>query len=397
MPLISAEVIFLDTNLRLIHIPLHLYSYFLQAILPLLFPLLPEDNDDDDDDAPDEIKYLQRTSWASRNTFLNVSITPVECSIACSSDIAEKIFAQIKEAIDQISPEDCPVTISDDEFVVFQVDGQGLDAGQRVLELTSPLALAGISIFFITTYFSDYILVPRKSRSHVIAVLERRGFAFDNTSLSLHASNTPPPTSNGHNRNTSSSSSFEVPPPSTPPPSTISELQTRTFTLLKRRNVVPRAYPDIRLVQCAGRHDSPKQGMHHETTLQFGLIRFLGHQPRFMNLTLTRDDPASILLPVEAVPLFGDEVLSGNKEEVLCPITLDLRALPLEVTGIVCGVAGRLAGRLAIGNGQLGEGSVEMSYLSTARAGTVIVGEEELERAMGALEMGVDSGNGKAG
>ena len=31
-----------------------------------------------------------------------------------------------------------------EDFVVMQVDGEGLEAGQRVLELTSPLALAGM-------------------------------------------------------------------------------------------------------------------------------------------------------------------------------------------------------------------------------------------------------------
>ena len=36
------------------------------------------------------------------------------------------------------------VSITADDFVVMQVDGEGLDAGQRVLELTSPLALAGM-------------------------------------------------------------------------------------------------------------------------------------------------------------------------------------------------------------------------------------------------------------
>jgi len=39
--------------------------------------------------------------------------------------------------------------------------------------------------------------------------------------------------------------------------------------------------------------------------------------------------------------------------------------------------------------------AVEMSYLSTARAGTVMVAEEELERALGALRGWEElSGNG---
>lgn len=53
----------------------------------------------------------------------------------------------------------------------------------------------------------------------------------------------------------------------------------------------------------------------------------------------------------------------------------------------MCGVAGRLVGATA---GQL-ESPVEMSYLSTARAGTVMVVEEELDRALGALR-GAENG-----
>lgn len=36
------------------------------------------------------------------------------------------------------------VQISSEDYLVMQVEGQGLDAGQRVVELTSPLAMAGM-------------------------------------------------------------------------------------------------------------------------------------------------------------------------------------------------------------------------------------------------------------
>ena len=35
-------------------------------------------------------------------------------------------------------------SISAEDFVVISVEGAGMEAGQRVLELTSPLALAGM-------------------------------------------------------------------------------------------------------------------------------------------------------------------------------------------------------------------------------------------------------------
>ena len=107
---------------------------------------------------------------------------------------------------------------------------------------------------------------------------------------------------------------------------------------------------------------------------------------------MTQDEPASLLLDRASVGNFGD-VLLGSKDEFLVPITLDLGELPFEATGIVCGVAGRLCG----GGGGAdnddqgaaeeidGNNKIEMSYLSTTRAGTVMVNEVDLERAMGLL------------
>ena len=71
-------------------------------------------------------------------------------------------------------------------------------------------------------------------------------------------------------------------------------------------------------------------------------------------------------------------------EDHLKPITLDLEPLPLEATGIVCGLASKLVGRAG---GHLIE-TIDMSYLSTARAGTVMVNEKDLEHAIEVLNVG---------
>ena len=76
-----------------------------------------------------------------------------------------------------------------------------------------------------------------------------------------------------------------------------------------------------------------------------------------------------------------DNVLIGNKEDIIIPITLDLEPLPFEATGIVCGIAGRLVGSPGLGQ------AIEMSYLSTAKAGTVMVPEGELDDAIHALRV----------
>lgn len=274
--------------------------------------------------------------------------------------------------------------------------------------------------------------MPLKARTAVTTALQSRGFAFSTSSEAFVniASPLMQPQLGAHNRNASSASSLDnnptnthppsyfaglsisspaaEHPPATPPPSSIAELQTRTFTLLKKRNISPVVDPSIRLVQCAGRKDTLRggTGSHSSFTtsmlrLQLGLVRCLiaTPRPRFLSLTLTDAEPASLLMEQELLANFKSgsqeepDVLLGNQEDILIPITLDLRDLPMESTGIVCGIAGRLVGGTSGGGFEsdtedlagMSSGAVEMNYLSTARAGTVMVAEVELERALEAL------------
>lgn len=378
MTLLSAHIQFLDTQLALIHIPLNLYTSFLQSILQLLLPT--SSRNDFNGHSRGAVQPLR--GWPCEHPFVNISVTPIECSIVCSRHLANELFVPVLNSLDAQSK--AQVHITSDDFVVMQVDGEGLDAGQRVLELTSPLALAGIPIFFITTYFADYILVPLKHRQQVVRALEDRGFQFEDQTSSY--------VNPYHHGRKHSSSSLEVQAPGTPPPTTISELQTRTFATLKRQSIIPTVDQDIRLVQCAGRRDGtnrPNTPSAVDDALHLGLVKCLiaPPHPRFLSLTLTDTEAASLLLDSALLPNFAADVLLGSRDEYLTPITLDLRDLPVESTGIVCGVAGRLVGATT---GQL-ESPVEMSYLSTARAGTVMVVEEELERALGALR-GAENG-----
>lgn len=129
-----------ETHLVLVHIPVELYSFCLQPILRLLFG---EDHDEDASKIP----------WTNRHDFLNLSITPVECSIICSRWLADRFIRPVAESLNALyanskTPGKAKggIQISEDDYIVIQVDGQGLDAGQRVLELTSPLAMAGMLV-----------------------------------------------------------------------------------------------------------------------------------------------------------------------------------------------------------------------------------------------------------
>lgn len=126
--------------MSLVHIPLQSYSSFLHAVLKLLFPL----NEGETTIATGpSVAAPRRNLWATRHTFLNVSITPIECSVVCDKSLAREFFAPLQEDQYRLSQREATSTSAED-YVVLQVDGEGLDAGQRVLELTTPLAMAGV-------------------------------------------------------------------------------------------------------------------------------------------------------------------------------------------------------------------------------------------------------------
>lgn len=224
--------------------------------------------------------------------------------------------------------------------------------------------------------------MPAKNRAHVTKALENQGFAFEKHSDAFVVT---------HHRSTSASSISSV--PSTPLPTTIEELEAKTFATLKRQNVVPTVNIKTRLVLCSGRRHVTRAGTSARSDdggLYLGLVKCLLSQPEFLSVTLTNHEPPSLLLQQDMLALFGStDALLGTMGDVLIPIVLDLRELPVESTGIVCGVAGRLVGRTG-GGPMFGEASdsVEMSYLSTARAGTVMVAEADIERAIAALSLG---------
>lgn len=442
----NAQITFLDGTLSLIHIPLPLYSTFLQPILQILLPPsqpLPLTS-------PSQPPVGNFVHHQDETTFLNISITPLECSIVCPSSWASTVF---EPAIARLPKDQAKtISVSKDAYAVFSVISAGMDAGSRVVDLTCPLALAGIPIFFITTYYSDFILVPAKDRKAVVETLRAKGgFVFveddggDENGFDGYGSRRGSVTmtagmvvgyhhtggglsGSGGGGGGGLSGMLTPMMPTTPPPSDAGELQLKTFETLKRRNVVPFVEPGLRLVHCSGREKTSihgggggEGGRGHghsismssgngagygggdsggdtngsggyptrrrrnswidtvDTKLYTSIISALVSQPRFLSVTLAQDDPPSLLLDKALVDMFGDSLV-GPTEGTLVPIFLDLVNLPFEATGIVSGVAGRLVKEMPMAE------SAELSYLSTARAGAVILSCEQAVTALGILE-----------
>lgn len=119
----------------LVHIPNEYYPFFVQSLLRVLFG---EDSDEFDPAIP----------WTYRHDFLNLSVTSAGTTLICSQALVNRLIAplasQFNELLGQSRATDSRIEISHEDYVVIQVDGQGLNAGERVLELTAPLAMAGM-------------------------------------------------------------------------------------------------------------------------------------------------------------------------------------------------------------------------------------------------------------
>lgn len=355
-------------------------------------------------DAPPEAP-LQGLTSDHQHGFLNVSVTPIECSVVCHESWATNVFGPAIAALPPGRAAD--VVVFADTYTVLAVISAGHDAASRVMDLSSPLAIAGVPIFFITTYYSDFILVPDKGRAKVVEALSAKGFdlAENQSSFVNRAAYPYPypsyPFSPGPPRAPPAEPSPHAAEPPDTSPAAAAALQARVFDLMQARRVVPYVDKGLQLVQCSGREASQladayghrlslsRQHAHPpprrdswmdkvDTRLYTCLVSALTSRPRFLSLTLAQDDPPSLLLDRRLLSLFGDSVV-GDTDANLVPIFLDLRSLPSEVTGIVCGVAGRLVDEMDPAD------TCELSYLSTARAGAVVLTEEQSVRALEVL------------
>ena len=96
--------------------------------------------------------------WALLANFISITRTLDELSIVCP--------------VGQIPPDiECSL-----EWYCFQVEGQ-LDFSLTgiLASLASPLAQAGISIFALSTYNTDYLMVKQENKELAIKILSQAG------------------------------------------------------------------------------------------------------------------------------------------------------------------------------------------------------------------------------
>ncbi|KAL0089603.1 hypothetical protein J3Q64DRAFT_1729410 [Phycomyces blakesleeanus] len=74
---------------------------------------------------------------------------------------------------------------SPDTFRVLQVDGEGGQdsSGRRISDLSGPLAQGKFSIFYMSTYQTDFVLIKERRLRRAVSLLQEHGFDIDDENI----------------------------------------------------------------------------------------------------------------------------------------------------------------------------------------------------------------------
>ncbi|KAJ1566435.1 hypothetical protein HK405_009828, partial [Cladochytrium tenue] len=297
--------------------------------------------------------------------------------------------------------------IEPDLFRALQVDpDQGLESsGKRISALTAPLARAGVSIFYLSTYHTDYIIVKEKSLGTVVRTLMRCGYvipAHDLPPSPAAKTNTALPL-----RSWSTGSPFAAAAPdiaregSISGPAGAARLLENSKRLEKRvlggssggglrlvglslDAVAEWEHPLIKLLFYSGGHGvaggigggARRRCWDNEvTTVATARRELVSFTRSEEGATLVADEELLAGLPLETQLTAG--VLGGGARQRLRCVQVDLSGYGLDRYGIVWGMAQPLVER-----------GVDLLYLSSANASHVLVAEDDLPLALETLGIG---------
>lgn len=385
----TSVVQFYYTPLSIISIPLDSYVHFFHGIVKLITQSWVEEykilcqNDESLDliSTAEKIKRLSLNSIGNDSNihadqddekdmhaktiddlieemcdFINISFTPVECSVICPEALVDLLFGSaFKESGSKVLSEN---------YMAMQVDGEGSSSGYRLLDITAPLSSAGIPIFFIPTYFSDYVLVPYHAKSSVLKALETLGFRFSNLADSY--------VDLSHNLPLTKSNS----PPLSP---NLESLDKKAFEHFNSKGVEPVIESETDLIITGARPH--RHSVHLHSALYLNIIQTIISPPKYFSLSVTSRSEISFIIDSTVTCRFPQELQLGYRTDFLIPIQFDLSKLPEDSTGIVAGVASRLLNWPSTSKTIL-----QMSYLSTAKSGIVMIAKEDLQLAIDALK-----------
>lgn len=288
---------------------------------------------------------------SSENYFFHIAFTPKECTLVFSSNLAI-LFDDPLKASKKLQYDDCKLL--EQNFLSIQVDSDGtFNNSEKILELTRPLSENKIPLFFFLTHFNDIVLIPDNLKQKVVEILSSHNFEFSDISNSYISVGDKKEELN-NNRT----------------------MEYETFDTFKRFNISPIVNKNVRLLLTGARSGETSNTISKTMKIlsSFDLI------PDYFAITRTSLNEISLILPksskIRSSLGFTAKNIIGSTQDVIIPITIDFSKLPINSTGIVSGVASKLLYGLWESND---ETLLEMSYLSMAQSGIIMIPEENLK------------------
>lgn len=294
----------------------------------------------------------------AEESFFHIAYTPLECTIICCSPVFEKLFRKPLAVSIKLAYDD--VVIVDNQFFSLQVDNEGQDNGSaRILEFTQPLSEMKISLFFLSSHFSDIVLIPQSYRDQVVEILAQKHFIFSPNTNSYMVDFTKT------NKSTA------------PPSDELTDLIKDTRRLFNDAKIRPRIHKSKRCLLTGARPGEVKNSIEKASACIAA-----GKIPDYFAITRTAVDEISLILPGSSKKRyllgFDSRSIVGLSLDAIIPITVDLSKLPLDSTGIVAGLASSLLESMKDTPESGDLGTLEMNYLSMARSAIIMIPEENL-------------------
>lgn len=294
------------------------------------------------------------------NYFFHIAFTPIECTVICSSQVMKLLFEEPLQLCHQLKFD--KVKLIEDKFLSLLIDSDGsFDNSSQILELTKPLSENDISLFFLSSHFSNIVLIPYDLKEKVITILSKQNFEFSDISNSYIANQI---NDDCELEEVDISQEIEA-----------VNLELKAFQLFKTTNVQPIINSNVNLLLTGARPGEVKN-----TILKTARNISAGTIPEYFSITRTSVNEVSLLLPKStrrrSLMGFSSKNIIGSIQDVIIPITVDLYELPLDSTGIVAGLASKIINGVKVAAQT--DYPFEMNYLSMGQSAIIMVPKENL-------------------
>lgn len=305
---------------------------------------------------------MSEVSSDTTNYFFHVAFSPNECTIMCSQSAATEFFTEPLKVCKNLGYNN--VQLLERQFLSLQVDTDGVfNNSSRILELTRPFSENNISLYFLSSHFSDIVLIPFEFKDKVTQILAQQNFEFSHLSNSYI----------GTSGKQLTAENFLGP-----------KLHPNFETY--NSQITPEINYNLKLLLTGSR-----PGEENNTILKTAKLISSNRVPSYFSITRTSSSEVSLILPksskARAVMGFGSKFIIGSTDDFLLPITVDLTTLPLDSAGIVSGLASKIIAGIKQAPDSA-DNSYEMCYLSMAKSGIIMIPQENMALVARVLGVG---------